>query len=173
MSVRILRPGLLTSLQDQGRYGLQHLGIVPCGAMDPVAHRLANALVGNPATCSTLECTVLGPELVFGRDSRVDAHPADLEAVGPHPPVEHQHHTRGRRAKANEFGPIGGALLDLIRRSQSDRALLSIAWLWVEDALERFVSAPPPLKKLKIWVDSRRKKEGQREHRLRHAVWLR
>jgi hypothetical protein len=37
MSLRILRPGLLTTVQDRGRYGLQHIGVVPCGAMDPVA----------------------------------------------------------------------------------------------------------------------------------------
>ena len=49
MSVRVVRAGLLTSVQDLGRYGLQHLGIVPGGAMDAVAHRIANALVGNPA----------------------------------------------------------------------------------------------------------------------------
>ena len=48
MSVRVVRPGMLTTVQDLGRHGLQHLGIVPCGAMDPVAHRIANALVGNP-----------------------------------------------------------------------------------------------------------------------------
>jgi antagonist of KipI len=48
--------------------------------MDPVAHRIANALVGNPATCATLECTVLGPELVFGRDSLVALYGAAFEA---------------------------------------------------------------------------------------------
>ena len=37
MSLRIIRPGLLTTVQDRGRFGLQHLGVVPCGAMDPVA----------------------------------------------------------------------------------------------------------------------------------------
>ena len=42
MSLRILRPGLLTTVQDSGRFGLQHLGVVPCGAMDPVALELAN-----------------------------------------------------------------------------------------------------------------------------------
>ena len=80
MSVRVLRPGLLTTLQDLGRFGMQHLGIVPCGAMDPVAHRIANALVGNPATTATLECTVLGPQLVFGRDSLVAFYGAKFEA---------------------------------------------------------------------------------------------
>jgi antagonist of KipI len=65
VSLRVLRPGLLTTLQDRGRYGMQHLGIVPCGAMDEVAHRLANAMVGNVEDEATLEITVLGPELVF------------------------------------------------------------------------------------------------------------
>ena len=65
MSFRILRPGLHTTVQDLGRYGLQHLGVVPGGAMDTVAHRLANALVGNEAGAATLECTVVGPELTF------------------------------------------------------------------------------------------------------------
>ncbi len=80
MTVRVVRSGLLTTVQDLGRSGLQHLGIVPCGAMDPVAHRLANALVGNSATAATLECTVLGPELVFSRDSLVALYGATFEA---------------------------------------------------------------------------------------------
>ena len=80
MSVRVVRAGLLTTVQDLGRYGLQHLGIVPCGAMDPVAHRIANALVGNPATAATLECTVLGPELIFGRDCLIALYGAAFAA---------------------------------------------------------------------------------------------
>lgn len=80
MSVRVVRAGLLTTVQDLGRYGRQHLGIVPCGAMDQVAHRVANALVGNPGTAPTLECTVLGPELLFARDSLVAMYGAAFEA---------------------------------------------------------------------------------------------
>ena len=37
MSLRVAKPGLLTTVQDGGRWGLQHLGVVPCGAMDRVA----------------------------------------------------------------------------------------------------------------------------------------
>jgi antagonist of KipI len=71
MSLRVVRPGLLTSVQDRGRTGLQHLGIVPGGAMDPVAHGLANALVGNSGHLATLECTVLGPDLIIGHDALI------------------------------------------------------------------------------------------------------
>ncbi len=71
MTLRVAKPGLLSTVQDRGRHGLQHLGIVPCGAMDPVAHALANALVGNDADAATLELTVIGPELVFGHDALI------------------------------------------------------------------------------------------------------
>jgi antagonist of KipI len=71
MSVRVVRPGLLSTVQDLGRYGLQHLGIVRCGAMDSLAHEMANALVGNDAASATLECTILGPELAFEEDSLI------------------------------------------------------------------------------------------------------
>ena len=80
MSIRIQRGGLLTTLQDLGRHGLQHLGIVPCGAMDGVSHRMANALVGNPPSAATLECTVLGPEIAFLRDALVALYGGSFEA---------------------------------------------------------------------------------------------
>jgi len=71
MSLRIVRPGLLTTVQDRGRFGLQHLGVVPCGAMDAVALELANGLVGNPGDAAVLEITLLGPEIAFECDALV------------------------------------------------------------------------------------------------------
>ena len=71
MSLRIIRPGLLTTVQDRGRYGLQHLGVVPCGPMDPVAFELGNALVGNHDGEAAIEITLLGPEIEFERDTLV------------------------------------------------------------------------------------------------------
>jgi biotin-dependent carboxylase-like uncharacterized protein len=67
-AIRILRPGLFTTVQDLGRYGFQHLGVPVSGAMDVASHRLANALVGNAPADASLECTVIGPALeVRGR----------------------------------------------------------------------------------------------------------
>jgi len=80
MSLRIVRPGLLTTVQDRGRFGLQHIGVVPCGAMDPVALELANGLVGNRADEAVLEVTVLGPEIVFESDALVALCGAEMEA---------------------------------------------------------------------------------------------
>ena len=65
MSIEIVKPGLLTSVQDLGRFGYQKYGIIASGAMDTFAHRVANLLVGNEETEATLEMTVVGPTLYF------------------------------------------------------------------------------------------------------------
>jgi antagonist of KipI len=69
MSIRVLRPGLLTTVQDFGRHGHQHVGLCPGGAMDVVSLALANALVGNLPGTAALEITVIGPELHFEHDT--------------------------------------------------------------------------------------------------------
>lgn len=65
MSITVLKPGLLSSFQDLGRHGHQHLGVPVGGAMDSRAHRLANILAGNPENEATLEITLTGPTLRF------------------------------------------------------------------------------------------------------------
>ena len=80
MTVKVLRPGALATLQDLGRGGMQHLGIVPGGAMDAVSHRIANALVGNRADAATLEIAISGPELLFERRALVALAGARFEA---------------------------------------------------------------------------------------------
>ncbi|MEO8037533.1 MAG: biotin-dependent carboxyltransferase family protein [Betaproteobacteria bacterium] len=69
MNIVVERPGLLTTLQDLGRVGRQHLGVPVNGAMDEVSHRMANWLVGNDDGEATLEMTLTGPALVFGVDA--------------------------------------------------------------------------------------------------------
>jgi antagonist of KipI len=70
--VHVVKPGMLTTIQDAGRWGFQALGVPVAGPMDPMSHRLANALVGNPREAAALEITLLGPELEF-EDERVIA----------------------------------------------------------------------------------------------------
>ncbi|TAM94164.1 MAG: allophanate hydrolase subunit 2 family protein, partial [Rhodanobacteraceae bacterium] len=48
MTVEVVKPGLLTTLQDAGRPGFAHLGVGRAGAFDAPALRIANALCGNP-----------------------------------------------------------------------------------------------------------------------------
>jgi antagonist of KipI len=65
MSVLVKNPGLLTTVQDAGRYGFSHLGISSCGAADAAAFRIANLLVGNEENAAALEMTLLGATLEF------------------------------------------------------------------------------------------------------------
>ena len=73
----VVRQGLFATIQDLGRFGFQELGMPVAGALDPVALRLANALVGNPQGTAGLEIALLGPAL------RVDAPTVRIAAVGP------------------------------------------------------------------------------------------
>jgi antagonist of KipI len=71
MSLTILRSGLLTTVQDLGRYGYQKDGILVSGAMDAAALRIANLLVGNVEDAAGLEITLLGPRIRFEADHLV------------------------------------------------------------------------------------------------------
>jgi antagonist of KipI len=59
----VVRPGMLTTVQDLGRWGRQGDGVPVAGPMDPYSHRLANRLAGNEDTAAALEITLIGPEL--------------------------------------------------------------------------------------------------------------
>ncbi|MEA2834240.1 MAG: hypothetical protein QOG66_2442 [Methylobacteriaceae bacterium] len=61
--LRVKSPGLHTTVQDLGRDGFADVGVPPSGALDAVALRLANALVGNPSNAAALEVLVSGPTL--------------------------------------------------------------------------------------------------------------
>lgn len=65
MSVTVLRPGLLTCIEDGGRSGHAADGIGRSGPLDEVAARLANALTGNAPDAAVLEISLHGPRLRF------------------------------------------------------------------------------------------------------------
>jgi len=69
--IEIRKPGLATTVQDLGRPGHYHLGIPQSGAMDRIALRAANLLVGNDEGAAGLEATFMGPEIAFERDALV------------------------------------------------------------------------------------------------------
>ncbi|AKD05108.1 biotin-dependent carboxyltransferase family protein [Pontibacter korlensis] len=78
MSIRIQKSGLLTTVQDLGRYGHQKQGVVVGGAMDKLALRIANLLVGNEEDAAVLEISMQGPELQFETDCIIALAGADL-----------------------------------------------------------------------------------------------
>jgi len=78
MAIKVIKPGLSTTVQDKGRYGYYHVGIPPSGSMDQYSHIAANLLVGNSEDAAVLECTYLGPELEFSEPALVAVTGAEL-----------------------------------------------------------------------------------------------
>jgi antagonist of KipI len=117
MELRVIKAGMLTTIQDRGRWGLQSRGVPVAGPMDPCSHRLANAIVGNRADAATLEVTLLGPELEF-EDERV------LAVAG----AEFALTVDGRTAPhAAPFIVSAGARLRFGSRIRGARAYLAVA----------------------------------------------
>lgn len=77
--IHVIKSGMLTSLQDAGRCGYQHLGIPVSGAMDIQSLRMANILLGNQETEAALECTLLGPDIEFEEDCLFSIAGADMK----------------------------------------------------------------------------------------------
>lgn len=74
----VIRPGLLTTVQDRGRFGFRAFGLSPGGAMDSLAARVANLLAGNGPDAAVLEMTLLGGTFRFQTRAYVAVCGADL-----------------------------------------------------------------------------------------------
>lgn len=67
-TIKVIKAGVFTTVQDFGRVGYQKFGMPVAGVMDNFSYRVANYLVGNPEGEAVLEATYLGPELEFNCD---------------------------------------------------------------------------------------------------------
>ena len=65
MGIRILKGGMMTTVQDLGRYGYQSQGFSVAGVMDVRSFKIANLLLDNPENEAVLEITLIGPTLEF------------------------------------------------------------------------------------------------------------
>ena len=68
-TLKVIQPGLQTTVQDLGRIGGQRFGIPVSGATDAVALRVANVVVGNAQGTAGLEIALMGPTLEVVADS--------------------------------------------------------------------------------------------------------
>jgi antagonist of KipI len=91
MSIRIIKAGVLDSLQDMGRYGYQHLGINPTGAMDKFAAQIANILAGNDPSEAVVEIHFPASIFLFEQPALIALCGADFSASinGENVPVSH------------------------------------------------------------------------------------
>ena len=116
-SLHIVKPGLLTTVQDLGRYGHQASGVPVAGPMDTFSHRLANQLVGNAADAATLEITLIGPELIVEADTTMAIAGAHFEVTCDDRPV----------ALGASFAVSRGQRIKFGRIVQGARAYLAVA----------------------------------------------
>lgn len=98
MEMKIVRAGMLTTVQDLGRRGCRQMGVPLSGAMDAVALRVANALVGNVEDAAALEFTLIGPEVEFSEAAWVALGGADCDGMAAWEP---------RRVEAGERLKLG------------------------------------------------------------------
>jgi antagonist of KipI len=114
--LHVIKPGLLTTVQDLGRWGFQARGVPVAGPMDAYAHRLANALVGNHPRAATLEITLVGPELGLDEERMIAVTGADFDMTLNDEPMTMQTPFMAPRGSRLMFG----------RRLNGARAYLAI-----------------------------------------------
>lgn len=78
--IRVISPGLQTTVQDLGRFGWAHFGISASGAADPIALRAGNLLVGNAENAAALEMTLMGGVFEFESDAVIALTGSDFGA---------------------------------------------------------------------------------------------
>src|SRR6266705_2069694 len=126
-SLRVITPGMLTTIQDRGRWGWQSRGVPVAGPMDPYSHRLANALAGNELDAAALEVTLVGPEVEFDDERTAAVTGADFDLT-----------VDGRSTPVNAaFTAAAGSILRFGTRRRGARAYLAGAgWVGVAPVLE-------------------------------------
>lgn len=76
--IKVLNPGIYTSVQDFGRIGYQKYGVPVSGVMDRQSASFANAILGNSKTLPVLEITMQGPKLLFEDATQICIVGADM-----------------------------------------------------------------------------------------------
>jgi len=117
MNIKVISPGVLTTVQDTGRFGHQAAGIPEAGAMDRASLRLANDLLGNPEDAAALELTVFGGTFEFDGEGTIALTGADMRPF-----------LNGNRMSMNTAVPVkAGDRLELGAASRGMRAYLAVS----------------------------------------------
>jgi KipI family sensor histidine kinase inhibitor len=116
-ALEFLRAGLLTTVQDRGRIGCQRFGVTVSGAMDEVALRVGNLLVGNEQNAAGLEISFLGPRIRLRADVTLALTGAEVDVDLDGQPAPWYEAFRAR----------AGQVLDIRHCTRGMRAYLTVA----------------------------------------------
>jgi len=86
--LKVLKPGLYTTVQDLGRYGHRDIGVPIAGAMDVESVKKANLLLENDENDAVLEITMTGPTLQFDTDTYISLSGAHIVATLNNEPID-------------------------------------------------------------------------------------
>lgn len=110
MSLKVIKAGILDTLQDNGRYGNQHLGINPSGAMDRYAMQVTNMLVGNKPLETIIEMHFPAAVFMFTEPALIALGGADFSASINGEPVSQLHPILvGKNDLLQFHKPVNGA----------------------------------------------------------------
>ena len=104
MGISVENGGILTTVQDEGRFGYQAYGVSTSGAMDSHAFHIANLLVGNKMTEGALEMTFMGPTLTFTCDNIIAVTGGDLMPMLDGQPMPMYQAVLVRKGQKLQFG---------------------------------------------------------------------
>ena len=105
----VLSPGIMSTVQDLGRFGCARYGVAASGALDGFAVRVGNLLVGNAENAAVVETTLMGLRIKAVRDAVVAVTGGDLQArKGSEPLVLWRSHVVREGETISFSGPASG-----------------------------------------------------------------
>ena len=104
--IEILKPGFLSLVQDAGRKAYMDCGVPVSGAMDSDSYRLANWLVGNSLDAAVLEVTLIGPQILFTRETCIGITGAAMSATIDNKPVTMYETIKVSKGSVLKFGSV-------------------------------------------------------------------
>lgn len=78
-TIKVIKPGFQSTIQDLGRFGYSHLGISISGAADSIALRIGNLLIGNAQNTPAIEMTLIGGEFQFDCNTLISITGSDFQ----------------------------------------------------------------------------------------------
>lgn len=78
--LKVLNPGLFTTIQDRGRFTHRKIGVPTSGAMDAISAAMANSLLNNDVDAAVMEFTMIGPKLQFNESTHISISGGDFQA---------------------------------------------------------------------------------------------
>lgn len=147
--LKVLHPGMHTTIQDMGRFGYRYLGVPVSGTMDSISAKFANALLNNHKNDAVLEITMVGPKLLFMASTAIVVSGAEISAKLNDNPISNYKVYRVNRGDILSFGKLingvhcylavtGGFQTALVLKSRSFYAGITVQGIIKKDDLLSF-----------------------------------